>query len=147
MKKIRLAESDADIAACLPVMRELRPHLTTAEDFVARVRRQQAQAGYRLAFLEVAGRPRAVGGFRIGEYLAWGRAMYIDDLVTAAEERSSGHGGALLDWLIAHARADGCDQLHLDSGVQRFDAHRFYLGKRMKISSHHFQMELCAAAT
>ncbi|MGZ5001726.1 MAG: GNAT family N-acetyltransferase, partial [Chthoniobacterales bacterium] len=30
----------------------------------------------------------------------------------------------------------------LDSGVQRFDAHRFYLMKRMKISSHHFSLEL-----
>jgi hypothetical protein len=32
--------------------------------------------------------------------------------------------------------------LHLDSGVRRFDAHRFYLNKRMNISSHHFSMVL-----
>jgi len=33
-------------------------------------------------------------------------------------------------------------QLHLDSGVQRFSAHRFYLSKRMEISSHHFSLKL-----
>ena len=35
---VRLAEPDADIAACFPVMAQLRPHLDAA-DFVPRVRR------------------------------------------------------------------------------------------------------------
>jgi hypothetical protein len=43
---------------------------------------------------------------------------------------------------VAEARATGCAKLELDSGVQRFDAHRFYLRKRMIISSHHFSLEL-----
>jgi hypothetical protein len=49
-----------------------------------------------------------------------------------------GLGGRLLEWLLAHARAQGCVQLHLDSGVQRFGAHRFYLAHRLDITSHHF---------
>ncbi len=139
---IQLAETDADIAACLPVMRELRPHLTTPEAFIARVRRQHAQAGYQLACARSEGAVVAVGGFRVGEYLAWGLAMYIDDLVTSESGRSSGFGGALLDWLFEHARQRGCDQVHLDSGVQRFAAHRFYLKHRMEITSHHFAIRL-----
>jgi GNAT superfamily N-acetyltransferase len=135
-------ESDSDISACFQLMAQLRTHLASPEDFVACVRRQQAQAGYRLAAVEADGRPVALAGFRIGEYLAWGKAMYVDDLVTHAEVRSQGHGGALLDWLIETARREGCEQLHLDSGVQRFDAHRFYLMKRMRITSHHFQLGL-----
>jgi hypothetical protein len=43
---------------------------------------------------------------------------------------------------VAEARAAGCIKLELDSGVQRFAAHRFYLTKRMIISSHHFSLEL-----
>ena len=43
---LRHAETDAEIAACFPVMRLLRPHLTSPEELCARVRRQ-AQAGYR----------------------------------------------------------------------------------------------------
>ena len=59
-----------------------------------------------------------------------------------AAGRSLGLGSALFDWLVAEARAEGCAKLELDSGVQRFDAHRFYLAKRMIISSHHFSLDL-----
>lgn len=137
---IQLAESDEQISRCFDVMTQLRPHLQR-EQFVQRVRRQQ-QGGFQLAYLEDAGRVVAVAGFRIVENLAWGRHMYVDDLVTDAAVRSAGHGRRLFDWLTNHARDAGCEQLHLDSGVQRFDAHRFYLTRRMRITSHHFAMEL-----
>ena len=52
-------------------------------------------------------------------------------------------GGALFDWLVAEARAAGCKQLDLDSGVQRFAAHRFYLMKRMSISNRTTSRSTC----
>ncbi len=66
----------------------------------------------------------------------------VDDLVTDAAARSHGYGAALFDWLVAEARRLDCRQLSLDSGVQRFDAHRFYLRKRMSITAHHFTLKL-----
>lgn len=137
---IRLAETDEDIQACFPVMVQLRPGQTEA-GFVPRVRRQQ-EGGYQLAMLERGSSVVAVAGFRIVECLAWGRAMYVDDLVTDGATRSTGCGRALLEWLVALARSRGCAQFHLDSGVQRFAAHRFYLANRMDITSHHFCMML-----
>jgi GNAT superfamily N-acetyltransferase len=137
---IRLAEDPAAIARCFPVMQALRPHLV-AEDFVARVERQRA-GGYHLAFLESGGEVRACAGFRVLENLAWGLFLYVDDLVAAPDARSLGHGGRLFDWLVEHARSQGCAELHLDSGVQRFGAHRFYLDQRMEITSHHFALKL-----
>ena len=79
--KILLAESDADIARCYPVMAELRPHLSATE-FAAQVKRQQV-AGFRLAYLEEAAEVCAVTGFRYLETLAWGKILYVDDLVSA----------------------------------------------------------------
>jgi GNAT superfamily N-acetyltransferase len=73
--------------------------------------------------------------------LAWGRALYVDDLVTLESERSQGHGDALLDWLTEEARRRQCVVLHLDSGTHRHGAHRFYLRKRMHISSYHFSLD------
>jgi GNAT superfamily N-acetyltransferase len=84
----------------------------------------------------------AVTGFRLLENLAWEKFLYVDDLVTDDARRSCGHGERLLAWLIDLARVSGCDQVHLDSGVQRFDAHRFYLRHRFRITSHHFAMTL-----
>lgn len=140
MSAIREAVTDAEILHCFPVMRQLRPHLEEA-GFVARVRLQEAE-GYHLACLEEGGEVRAVAGYRFMENLYSGRVLYVDDLVTDAAARSAGHGGVLFDWLVELARSRGCATLELDSGVQRFDAHRFYLAKRMAISSHHFRLTL-----
>ena len=76
--------------------------------------------------------------FRSAECLAWGRFLYVDDLVTARSVRFRGYGQQLFDWLLAEARREGCEQLHLDSGVQRYEAHGFYLKNRLHITSHHF---------
>ena len=122
-------------------MQQLRPHLAETE-FVTRVRRQADSGGYQLAFLEDGGAVSAVAGFRLIDNLAGGRILYVDDLVTDAGARSRGHGKVLLDWLADRARQEGCQFLELDSGVQRFDAHRFYLVNRMVISSHHFRLGL-----
>ncbi|HEX4263564.1 MAG TPA: GNAT family N-acetyltransferase [Verrucomicrobiae bacterium] len=137
---IALALSREQIHRCFPVMAELRPHLLEAE-FVARIQRQQKE-GYQLALLTDKKIVNAVAGYRYSESLSWGKFMYVDDLVTAEKCRSQGHGQKLLGWLIAAAKARGCNQFHLDSGVQRFGAHRFYLASRMDIIAHHFSMKL-----
>jgi len=140
---IRIAESDAEIARCYAVMAELRTHVRP-EQFVPRVRRQM-QAGYRLAWAEDEGNVVAVAGYRISEGLFHGKFMYVDDLVTSTNCRSRGHGKRLFDWLVKHAREQDCASLDLDSGVQRFEAHRFYLREGMQIRSHHFSLALDAA--
>ncbi len=139
--RIAIARQPAQVARCYEVMRELRTHFTDRKKFVEQVRRQQRD-GYQLAFLEAGGEVRAAAGYRFLQSLYSGRFMYVDDLVTRARDRSAGYGGKLLDWLAEEARKNRCDNLELDSGVQRFDAHRFYFTKRMKISSYHFALRL-----
>lgn len=137
---VRHAETESDLRRCFPVLHQLRPHLTEAA-FLNQVDRQR-RAGYALAFLEERGRVMAVAGYRISECLAWGRFLYVDDLVTDAPGRSRGHGGRLLEWLVERAREAGCDELHLDCGVQRVDAHRFYEGHHLEPGSLHFRRRL-----
>lgn len=141
MYKIQIAQTDAQIAATFPVMAELRPHLNEAE-YPTLINTLQEDMQYRLVALSDQGKIRAVAGFRIGDSLAWGHYLYVDDLVSTENGRSQGYGKALLDWLVEHGRAQGCKQLHLDSGVQRHAAHRFYLRERMDIVFYHFRREL-----
>ena len=138
--KIGLATTPEQIGRCSAVMRQLRPHIK-AIDFAARVLQQQKE-GYQLAYLELDRTVRSVAGFRVFNLLFSGRTLYIDDLVTHESDRSRGFGAALFDWLVDYAKEKGCDYLTLDSGVQRFAAHRFYLNRGMEISSHHFQLRL-----
>jgi GNAT superfamily N-acetyltransferase len=135
--QIQIAHTDAAIAACYPVMQQLRPHITE-DDFVVRVRRQE-RAGCRLAFVRAPdGQATAVAGFRIGENLAWGRFFYVDDLVTRGMHRSNGYGAQLLKWLKAYGVHEGCQELHLDTRIQRKEAHRFYERAGMTAVSLHF---------
>ena len=140
MVEIRLADTDAEINATFDVMHQLRTHLSQ-QDYLPLIRKMQ-QSGYLLAFLEDEGKVRAVAGFRINDSLAWGHYAYVDDLVSDETARSAGYGKALLDWIDGFARQHGCTQLHLDSGVQRHGAHRFYLRERMDITCYHFRREL-----
>ncbi len=133
------AESDADLIDCFPVFQALRPHLAEA-DFAPRVRRQAAQ-GYRILALRREGVVRSVAGYRLAEFLAWGKILYIDDLATLPGHTGCGYAGALLDHLIAFARAAGCHAVHLDSGYARQAAHRLYLNKGFRLASHHFSRD------
>jgi GNAT superfamily N-acetyltransferase len=124
------------ILRCAPVLRELRAALT-AEEIVEQVHEQMSQ-GYRLVCVETRSSVHAVAGYRILQNLHYGKFLYVDDLVTRADQRQSGFAGRLLDWLWEQAQEQRCSALALDSGVQRFTAHRFYLQHRMDIVAHHF---------
>jgi len=137
---IKNNESDKDIQDCFPVMSQLRPHLI-AEQFVAQVR-EQMRDGYRLACVIQDGEVVAVAGYRISRCLSWGKYLYVDDLVTDAARRSQGFGKVLLAWLVEEARHQGCQEFHLDSGVQRKDAHRFYAREGMALLAYHYKLAI-----
>jgi len=139
-KRIGVAETDAQIDACYPVMRELRPQITRA-DFLPFVRRLQAGNQFNLAFVDDGG-IKAVAGYRVSEWLAGGRYLEIEDLVTADGARSRGYGGELFDWLMAEAARQDCRQVRLVSNVRRVDAHRFYERKGMKHEAHYFSINV-----
>ena len=145
MQIIELAESDEQIRSAFPIMRQLRPHLD-ADAFVECIRRLRRTQCFHLLNLLDSGTVVCVAGFRLGESLAWGKYLYVDDLVSDESARSRGYGEKLLSWMKDHGARQGCVALHLDSGVQRHAAHRFYLRERMDIVFFHFRCELGSAA-
>lgn len=141
MQLVDLALDDPLWPAALPVLQELRPHLDAAA--LRAVYAEGHPQGYRfLAALDDGGACLGVAGYRVLATVVAGRKLYVDDLVTASSSRGTGVGKALLDELERRAVDAGCSVLDLDSGVQRHDAHRFYLRERMHISSHHFTKRL-----
>lgn len=138
---IKLMTSDEEIMATFPVLTQLRTHL--AEDhYLETIRRLERTNNYHLAAALELGRVKCVAGYRLAECLSWGNFLYVDDLVTDNDARSEQHGKRMMDWLIDQARENRCKELHLDSGVQRHGAHRFYLRERMDITCYHFALKL-----
>ena len=132
--------SDEEISSTYAVMRQLRTHLIE-DEYLEKVECMR-RSGYRVAAVLDGGRVTCVAGFRIQEYLYCGKHLYVDDLVTDESSRSGGYGKLMLDWLVGEAKRSGCEQFHLDSGVQRHDTHRFYFREGMKISAYHFSKTL-----
>jgi GNAT superfamily N-acetyltransferase len=85
---------------------------------------------------------RGVAVYRVYENTFNGRQLYVDDLVTDESRRSTGVGRALLSHLERKARATGLDNLALDSGTQRQQAHKFYFREGMVVTSFHFGKKL-----
>lgn len=143
---IRILEPEelhlAFTAAC--ELREGRPQVQSVGQFTAWLVTHQYPQGYRIvaAFRPDVEAAVAFAGFRVQHALAWGRYLYVDDLITMAAYRGQGVADALFDWLVAESQRLACEQLHLDSGVHRHVAHRFYLKHGMDITSHHFQRSL-----
>jgi GNAT superfamily N-acetyltransferase len=137
--QVKLLSEEAELDKIGPVLRELRPQYSQ-EQLLRQIKKQQTN-GYQLAWVEEDGAVLCVAGFVIAEKLAWQKHLYVDDLVSSESQRSRGAGKLLMDWLKQYAREQGCQQLHLDSGVQRFAAHRFYLREGFAIASHHFSID------
>jgi GNAT superfamily N-acetyltransferase len=138
--KIQYATTREEFNRSFDVMKELRPHhglesfLTTMEDM--------KKEGYHLLYLEDEGRIVSVAGFRFTTTLYDGLIIDFDDFVTLASGRSKGYGAMMFDHLVGIAKERGIKAIHLNSNHQRFDAHRFYLNKRMKIVAHHFRVDV-----
>jgi len=138
---LRHAETDAEIAACFPVMRLLRPHLETAEELCTRVRRQ-AEAGYRILAVWRGDEVIGLAGYRPQENLIRGPFCYVDDLVVREGMRSSGLGARLLTEVGIEARARGMAWLVLDTALDNALGQRFYFRFGMLPAALRFAMRL-----
>ena len=136
-----IGEGETHVAAA--ALLELRPHHASVEALTRQIDKQRAD-GYRIVASLTGEEAAAVAGFRISENTAWGRHLYVDDLVTRDRHRGEGHADRLFAWLFDEAAEQGCGEFHLDSGVgpDREAAHRFYFNHRLRISSYHFARSL-----
>lgn len=138
--EVKKASSNEDFMKCLPVMKELRTHLTP-ETYLPLIETMKKER-YNLLYIEDQGRVVSALGYRYMTTLFDGAMIYIDDLVTGPEARGKGYAGKLFDHLIGIARKESITKIHLDSAHHRYAAHRFYLNKGMNIVYHHFRLEL-----
>jgi GNAT superfamily N-acetyltransferase len=119
--EVRELQTDVEITAAYPLMRELRDRIQE-DAFLAEVRRQQVE-GYRLFGGFADGRLVSLAGVRRTHTLARGEHLFVDDLVSAEAVRGRGHGAAMLRFLARRAAAEGLSRLYLDS---RDTAQGFY---------------------
>jgi len=137
--EIKIA-TEEEIKYCYNVMHQLREDLSK-EDFINTIT-QQIKNGYKVVYVLENNQVICVTGFNIIQKLALGKHLYIDDFVTNKSVKSTDAAKALLDFIKIYAKQQNCTSIHLDSSIQRDEAHKFYLNQNMKIDSYHFSIEL-----
>ena len=138
--KILEANTKAAYTKCFEAMKELRPH-HSPDSFLTAIR-QMKKENYHLWYIEDKSKVVSVAGFRFTTTLYDGLIIDFDDFVTIAEARNKGHATLLFNHLLSIAKQRSIKTIHLNSNHKRFDAHRFYLNKKMNIVAHHFRVEL-----
>lgn len=138
--QIKQASTKEDFIKCFEVMKELRPHHNP--DSFLQAMDEMKKEGYRLIFLEDNSVAVCVAGFRFTTTLYDGLIIDFDDFITLAAARNKGYASFVFDHLVSLAAERSIKTIHLNSGHGRFDAHRFYLNKKMKIIAHHFRLAL-----
>ena len=138
--KILIAKNDEDIKKCYSCFKQLRPNIKKSA-FTTKIN-QLRKTGYYLIYLEDNKIVVTVVLFHITENIGRGKYLYVDEFITKEASRSNGYGGKVFKWLISFAKKEACKSLHLDVGVSRHRAHRFYFLHEMQIVSHHFSYDL-----
>ncbi|WP_077329480.1 GNAT family N-acetyltransferase [Virgibacillus siamensis] len=123
--QINELQTDEEIMAAFPVMRQLRKHLDEPT-YLDLVQDAMANDHYRMFALYMDNQLAAVVGFKPMITLYYGRFVWVCDLVTDAGVRSNGHGERLLSFVHTWAEEHNYESVALSSGLQREDAHRFY---------------------
>ncbi|MGF7236686.1 MAG: N-acetyltransferase family protein, partial [Frankia sp.] len=101
-----------DWSLALPVLQELRPHLTG--ELLEQILTEAAPQGLTFTAAMGDGTCLGIAGWRIAATTSAIRRLYVDDLVTTAAARSEGVGSRLLADLAWRAREAGCLVLDLD---------------------------------
>ena len=129
--------------AVYPLLRVLRPGLTP--NAFERLIAEGSQQGLTVLTAWIA--PDRCVGAALYRVLATsrGRILFVDDLVTTMELRSTGVGAALFAALEHLGQAANCERIELDSGMSNHGAHRFYYRQRMGAVALHFAKALEAS--
>ena len=137
--EIKIA-TEEEIKYCYEIMHQIREDLSKNEFLLAIS--EQIKNGYQVVYVTENNQIICVAGFTISHKLALGKYLYIEDFVTDKSVKFFEAGKALFDFIKIYAKQQKCNSIHLDSLIQREEAHKFYLSQNMHIDSHHFSLKI-----
>ncbi len=71
-----------------------------------------------------------------------GKTCEPDHVYIIPEYRRKGLGKDVFEWIFDYAREKGCETSELNSYVQNYPSHKFYLNEGYEIWAHHFLKKL-----
>jgi GNAT superfamily N-acetyltransferase len=137
---IKIVKNDEEILECFDLIQQLVNSIKK-NNFLEQVKRKY-EYGYKIVRLKKQEKIISIIGIRIYEYFGCGKFLIIDDFVTDKKMRNQGYGKIIFEWVVKYAEEHQCSQIQLDSNIELFKAHKFYMSMGMNISHHHFSLIL-----
>lgn len=130
----------ADVKAAYDVLRHMYPDMTS-EEYV-KIALARLAEGYRLVAVLDGDKMVSVAGFWIGMRFYCGKFIQLDNFVTLPDYRGRAVGKLLVDWIKDLGRAENCNRVILDTYVDNYPAHRFFLREGFIIRGYHLNFML-----
>jgi GNAT superfamily N-acetyltransferase len=128
------------------IFRQLRPHLPTDQKaYINQIRDICRTGPARMIGAINNDEKKEILGlavYRVTRNIIYSKHIYCDDLVTNENNRSSGVGRCLINYMKNEGKKLGIDPLILDSGCQRGRAHKFYYREGFIINRLGFTMAI-----
>ena len=129
-----------EIIAVFPVLSHMYPDLTLDE--YKTIIPKRLNEGYRMVAVFDGEKCVCAAGFWIGVRFYCGKFMQLDNMVSLPNARSKGAGKLLVDWIKSLAKTEGCNKIILDTYVENFEAHKFFLREGFIIRGYHLNYNL-----
>lgn len=139
MKAKELTSID-DMVAIFPVLSNMYPDLSI-EEYKEIIPKRKVE-GYRMVGVFDGEKCVCAAGFWVGVRFYCGKFIQLDNMVSMPEARSKGAGKMLVDWIKAVGKTEGCNKIILDTYVENFEAHKFFLREDFLIRGYHLNYNL-----
>lgn len=120
----------------LNVIRELYPEIT--EEYYEELLEKMIPHNYHQIGVFEDGACIAISGYWIGRKLWCGLYLELDNVIVRKENRGSGAGKLMEEYLQEKSQKLGCSIMVLDAYTSNFKAHRFYYNQGYSPKGFHF---------
>jgi GNAT superfamily N-acetyltransferase len=139
--RIKKLETQEELYATYPFVAQLTPDLSEAS--FRTIQDKIMDDGYQcIGAFDTDGTMHGMCGYWIRHRFYCGKGLHIDNIASTGEMHGRGIGTVLMDWIVAEATAQGCDNVVLDTYLENKDAHAFYLKHQLRIAGLHFMRKL-----
>lgn len=133
--QIRELTTIDEMLAAFEVLQHMYPKMTREK--YGTIIRQRKEEGYRMVGVFDGNKCVSSAGFWIGVRFYCGKFIQLDNMVTLPEYRSKGAGKIITDFIKEIGKTENCLKVLVDTYVENFDAHRFFLKEGFIIRGYH----------
>ncbi|MCE3232989.1 MAG: family N-acetyltransferase [Rickettsiaceae bacterium] len=126
--------------AAFPVLAHMYPDMSQEE--YRNILPERVNNGYRMLGVFDDEKCVCSAGFWISYRFYCGKFIQLDNMVSLPDYRSKGVGKLVTDFIKNLGITDGCNKVLIDTYVENFNAHRFFLREGFIIRGYHLNYEL-----